>query len=129
MNTEEREEFFAELCAKHNFSLRRIYARGSKYMVCVNSDFALLSAGDLAFIQIYGERDRIRLAFTCKDDEDFPQKTFGTMFTEEMLDPDTLEVNPERAFDVGYCCMCGGECNPASQTCGACPRKMLAPYL
>ena len=25
---------------------------------------------------------------------------------------------------VGICCFCGDECNPASQSCGVCPRRM-----
>ena len=25
--------------------------------------------------------------------------------------------------DVGVCCICGGECNPASQACGRCARR------
>lgn len=25
--------------------------------------------------------------------------------------------------DVGKCCICGNDCNPASQTCGRCPRE------
>jgi hypothetical protein len=28
----------------------------------------------------------------------------------------------------GYCCFCNEECNPASQSCGACPRNGYAFY-
>lgn len=27
-------------------------------------------------------------------------------------------------FSVGTCCFCKGECNPCSQACGRCARKM-----
>ena len=26
---------------------------------------------------------------------------------------------------AGYCCFCNSECNPCSQSCGACPRRMF----
>lgn len=27
---------------------------------------------------------------------------------------------------IGKCCFCGLECNPSSQSCGACPRAMTS---
>ena len=28
------------------------------------------------------------------------------------------------SFEIGTCCFCNGECNPSSQTCGSCARKI-----
>lgn len=38
--------------------------------------------------------------------------------TESSEDPDTSGSE----WQPGQCCFCGGECNPMSQSCGACPR-------
>ena len=126
---EQREEFFAELCAKHDFQLRRVYERGRKYMVRKGKHrFALYPPGDLAFLQILSTRDRVRTAFASSENDDFPKEEFGTMFIEEFLDPYTLDIDTGTALEIAYCCVCGNECNPASQTCGACPRKKWAQY-
>ncbi len=29
-----------------------------------------------------------------------------------------------KEFDLTYCCFCGDLCNPQSQSCGKCPRKI-----
>ena len=28
-------------------------------------------------------------------------------------------------FGIGQCCFCGNECNPCSQSCGRCSRKLI----
>ena len=56
------------------------------------------------------------------------EKKFCTIhqlkYTEEQSYSDT-EYSSDYNFDVGECCFCGCECNPLSQSCGACPRNMI----
>jgi hypothetical protein len=35
------------------------------------------------------------------------------------------EEEEEYEVEIGYCCFCHSECNPASQSCGVCPRRMF----
>lgn len=35
-------------------------------------------------------------------------------------------MSQEYKDNIGKCCLCGSECNPSSQTCGACPRAMTS---
>ena len=39
-------------------------------------------------------------------------------------DNDKITIDNDIKYDYGVCCFCGELCNPASQSCGICARKL-----
>lgn len=88
-----------------------------------------------------GQREKKRYVVGCVD-QDLQRKVFNDISStfvrlyeaglyesydlldklEQQLTAEGMALEP--ASEVGICCFCGGDCNPASQCCGRCARSM-----